>query len=101
LYLGSMETRYQGLDSFWRMIEVPAGKPLPLVEGVSDLKFEYYGYDSESEIHRWFSSWIGDQMRAVPEAVRIQFDDQQLIVASHATFSGSNRRGRLQRLIQR
>ena len=42
-YLGAMETRYQGFDSFLTMAEVPRGKPLPLVEPGADLRFEYYG----------------------------------------------------------
>ena len=92
-YLGAMETRYQGFDSFWTMVEVPRGKPLPLVEPVADLQFEYYGYDAEIQDYQWLDSWDGEVMQSVPEAIRIQYDGQYLVVSSNSVFVGRQRAG--------
>ena len=91
LYLGAMETRYQGLDSFLTMVEVPRGKPLPLVEPVADLQFEYYGYDAEIQDYQWLDFWDGETMQAVPEVIRIHYDGQHLVVPSNAVFVGRQR----------
>ncbi len=91
LYLGAMETRYQGFDSFLTMVEVPRGKPLPLVEPVADLQFEYYGYDAEAQDYQWLDVWDGERMQSVPEAIRIHYDGQHLVVPSNAVFVGRQR----------
>ncbi len=100
LYLGAMETRYQGVDSFLTMVEVPRGKPLPLVEPVADLQFEYYGYDAETQDYQWLDSWDGEEMRSVPEAIRIHYDGQHLVVPSNSVFVGRQRAG-VRRVIPR
>ena len=99
-YLGMMETRYVGLESFMGMVEVPLGKPLPLVEDVNELRFQYYGYDAESQDYQWFDSWIGEELLAVPDAIRIDYDDSYLIVSSNADFYSSQLGRQFQRLIQ-
>ena len=99
-YLGMMETRYVGLESFMGMVEVPLGKPLPLVENVNELRFQYYGYDAENQDYQWFDSWIGEELLAVPDAIRIDYDDSYLIVSSNADFYSSQLGRQFQRLIQ-
>jgi type II secretory pathway pseudopilin PulG len=90
-YLGAMETRFSGLGSFQQMVEIPAGKPIPLVEGVEEVAFEYYGYLAELQIYQWFEEWYGDQMMAVPLAVRITAGDRIFVVAINATSFGRGR----------
>ena len=85
-YLGMMETRYIGLESFVRMVEVPEGEPLSLVENVSELRFQYYGVDMESGNYQWFDYWIGGELKTVPEAIRIEYDGNHIIVPSNAHF---------------
>ncbi|MDA2938884.1 GspJ family type II secretion system protein [Acidobacteria bacterium AH-259-A15] len=100
-YLGGMETRYMGLDSFTFMVNAPRGKPLALVESVENLEFQYYGYDSQSQSYQWLNSWIGDEMRSVPEAIRIDYDENHLLVSINASFYGTRLTGGLQRFIRR
>ena len=85
-YLGMMETRYIGLESFVRMVEVPEGEPLSLVENVSELRFQYYGIDMESGNYQWFDYWIGGELQTVPEAIRIEYDGNHIIVPSNTHF---------------
>lgn len=89
-YLGSMESPFVGLDSFVEMIQVPRGKPLPLIEGVSQIEFEYYGYDSEAQIFDWYSEWFGDERRAVPTAIRILYDKGEVVAMVNASFFGGS-----------
>lgn len=101
-YFGAMESRYDGLSSFQEMVDIPEGKPLPIVEGVDDLRFEYYGYDSESGAYGWYDEWRGDERQAVPSAVRIYYGDNYLIAPINATFFGSlNGRDALRNLLRR
>ena len=92
-YLGAMETRYMGLDSFMFMVNAPRGKPLPLVEGVVDLHFQYYGYDVQTQLYEWFDTWIGDEMSSVPEAIRIIYDDSQVLVPVNTSFDPGGNMG--------
>jgi len=87
-YLGAMETRYTGRGVFLTMADLPTGKPLPLVYDIAELQFGYYGYDLESESYRWFDFWNGEEMGGVPEAIRITYDEQYVLVPVNANFSG-------------
>jgi len=87
-YLGAMEARYLGPDSFTFMVNRPEGKPLPLIEPVRDLSFEYYGYDSRSQTYDWYPEWDTNELRATPSAVRIHADQKTIIVAINATYTG-------------
>ena len=100
-FVGALEDRYMGLDSFMAMVYSPSGEPLPLIEEVVDLEFQYYGYDAQTESYEWFSSWIGEEMLAVPEAVKISYDQNHLIVPINASFSGTGLRQGAQRAIRR
>jgi prepilin-type N-terminal cleavage/methylation domain-containing protein len=87
-YLGAMEARYTGRGVFLTMADLPRGKPLPLVENVQDLQFQYYGYDWASESYQWFDYWNGEEMSVVPEAIRITYDEDYAIVPINANFAG-------------
>lgn len=101
-YMGSMETPFHGLDSFKSMVRVPKGKPLPLIEHISRVSFEYYGYDQRTQTYQWFDEWSGENMHAVPNAIRINYDGRQLTVPVNATFLGGTfAGGGIQGLIQR
>jgi type II secretory pathway pseudopilin PulG len=87
-YLGAMEARYTGRSVFLTMADLPSGKPLPLIYDIEDLQFDYYGYDLESDSYRWFDFWSGEEAGTVPEAIRINYDDQYILVSVNANFSG-------------
>ncbi|MDA2933886.1 GspJ family type II secretion system protein [Acidobacteria bacterium AH-259-D05] len=100
-FVGAMEARYLGLESFMSMVNSPGGEPLPLIEQVVDLQFQYYGYDAQSETYQWFDSWVGEEMLAVPRAIRIDYDENHLTVPINASFYGTQLRQGFQRLIRR
>jgi hypothetical protein len=85
-FLGAMETAYTDLESFLMMADLPRGRPLPIVENVSTLEFEYYGYDPELQDYLWFQEWRGEVMQGVPRAIRINFDNDHLIVPVNTSF---------------
>ena len=66
VYLGAMEIPFTGFDSYSRMVEIPEGKPLPLIKDVFELQFEYYGYDPQLQDYQWYDFWSGEEMRSVP-----------------------------------
>lgn len=84
-YLGAMEARFVGLETFQMMVDIPTGKPYALVEGISELRFEYYGFDPENMTYEWYEEWYGDLMRAVPSAVRITTDKTSFVIPINAT----------------
>jgi prepilin-type N-terminal cleavage/methylation domain-containing protein len=88
-YLGSMELRYTGQESFNLMVTAPSGKPLPLVDKLQTLSFQYYGFDQNTSSYAWFPIWRGDEMGGVPEAIRINFDSGYVLVPVNAIFGGS------------
>ena len=95
-YLGAMEARYTGREVFLTMADLPRGKPLPLIRNIEDLQFEYYGYSWETESYQWVDSWNGELMLAVPDAIRITYDEQYTIVPINAHFlEGFNNLGAL------
>lgn len=100
-YLGAMESPFTGLDSFNLMVQAPRGKPLPLIEDVRQLQFQYYGWDQQAQRYSWLQSWNGEEMQAVPSAIRIDYDDKHILVPINATFFGGSFLGGLQNLIQR
>lgn len=85
-YLGAMETPFTGVSSYSDMVRIPRGKPYPIVYDVTGLEFEYFGYDSRNQDYRWMSRWSGEEMRAIPQAVRIRFNDQHVTVPVNADF---------------
>ncbi len=88
-YLGAMETRYLGVDSFLMMVrQPPRGKPLPLIEPVQDLNFEYYGYDPQTRTYSWYHAWDTEQLKSTPTAVKIHVDRKTVVVPINATYSG-------------
>jgi hypothetical protein len=91
-FLGALETRYLGLGSFMAMVNSPEGEPLPLIERIADLEFLYYGYNPQSESYEWASSWMGEEMAAVPQAITINYDENHLTVPINASFYGTRRR---------
>jgi len=102
-YLGAMESRFSGLDSFNLMTQELQGKPLQIVGDIDDLAFEYYGLDPVSQTFQWFSAWDGQEMLSVPQAVRVRFDELELVVQINADFSGGVGGGRstVQNIFQR
>lgn len=87
-YLGAMEMRYLGVDSFAFMVRQPRGKPLPLIQPVRDLSFEYYGFDPQTRTYSWYHVWDTELLRATPTAVRIHADEKTIVVPINATHSG-------------
>jgi len=100
-YLGSMEAPFVGLDSFVEMVQVPRGKPLPLIEDVSQIEFEYYGYDPETQIFDWYSEWFGEERRAVPTAIRILYDKGEVLAIVNASFFGGQIQSGVRNLLGR
>ncbi len=84
-YLGAMEIRFIDVNSFYFMAGVPSGKPLPIVDGVQDVRFSYYGYNPDSDMFEWLDEWSGELMGTVPSAVRVEYGDQQMTVTINAT----------------
>ncbi len=99
-YMGITEARYLGLDSFMSMRNSSSEPPLALIENIVDLRFQYYGYDSQSESYQWFDSWVGEEALAVPQAVRIDYDEHHILVPINASFSGGQLRQAMQRFTQ-
>lgn len=99
-YLGAMETRFSGIDSFNMMTASPQGKPLEIVDDIEDLGFEYYGLDPVSQTYQWFSAWDGQEMLSAPRAVRLRFNESELIVQIKADTGGIAQPG-VQNLFQR
>jgi type II secretory pathway pseudopilin PulG len=97
-YLGSMEAPYTGLETFLAMAELPEGVPLRIVNNIQFLEFQYYGYNAEAQIYDWFTNWSGEEFGAVPDAIRISFDDQYIVAPVNATYFGGNLRNRLRGL---
>ncbi len=82
------------------MVDPPPGRPLSLIEDVVDLRFQYYGFDAQSQSYDWFDSWIGEELLAVPLAIRIDYDEKHLLVPINASFTGGRLRQGMQRFIQ-
>ena len=99
-YFGQLERRFSGLDSFQEMVDIPPGKPYPLVENVESLRFEYYGWDASTEAFQWYDEWRGDETFSVPSAIRITAGDKEFVVAVNASFFGGTGRGLLRNLIR-
>ena len=99
-YMGATEARYLGLQSYKSMLNSPPGRPLPLIENIVDLRFQYYGYDPQSESYQWFDSWVGEEVLAVPQAIRIDYDENHILVPVNASFSGGQLRQAMQRFTQ-
>lgn len=90
-YLGTMEGRFSGLESFFYMAGDPPGTPLAIVDDIEpggDPTFDYYGFDPESLTFQWFEAWDGQQMQSVPLMVRIRFNQSELVVQVHAEALG-------------
>ena len=85
-YLGAMEARYLGVNSFSQMTGVPDGVPLSLIEPVEQVAFEYYGYDAMSQSYNWYESWNAEEMRSSPSAIRIHADQRTITVPISAAF---------------
>lgn len=100
-YLGAMEERYLGLGTFTEMVQSPQGRPYPLIKGMSQLSFEYYGYDTDSQSYGWWTHWSGEERQAVPLAVRIQWDDRHLLVLINANYFGGRIQTAIQNLLRR
>ena len=86
-YFGAMENRYTGPESFYEMIEVPQGKPIPIIENVDDLAFEYYLFDQQSGFGEWYQEWSALGVLGTPNAIRITAGKIQIVVAINATGS--------------
>ena len=99
-YMGIAEAPYMGQESFTSMVEPPPGKPLALIEDVVNLSFQYYGFDPQSQSYDWFDSWNGEELLAIPQAIRIDYDENHLLVPINASFTGAQFRQGMQRFIQ-
>ena len=99
-YLGAAEASYMGLESFMSMLDPPTRTPLALIEDIVDLSFQYYGFDPQSQSYDWFDSWNGEELLAIPLAIRIDYDEKHLLVPINASFTGGQFRQGMQRFIQ-
>ena len=99
-YLGAAEATYMGLESFRAMLDPPTRTPLALIEDIVDLSFQYYGFDPQSQTYDWFDSWNGEELLAIPLAIRIDYDENHLLVPINASFTGGQFRQGMQRFIQ-
>ena len=100
-YLGAMESRFLGVESFLLMAETPVGEPLPLIEGISSLDFQYFGYDPEADTYDWYDHWDAQETLEVPLAVRINFDREYLVAAVNAHGAAPTGNPGLQSLLGR
>jgi prepilin-type N-terminal cleavage/methylation domain-containing protein len=87
-YLGLMEAPFTGEDSFRAMVSLPRGRPLPVVEDIDLLEFQYYGWDSQTRVYNWYQSWSGAEMASVPQAIRINFDSEYIFISVNANAFG-------------
>ena len=99
-YLGADEAPYMGLQSFMSMLDPPTRTPLALIEDIVDLSFQYYGFDPQSQTYDWFDSWNGEELLAIPLAIRIDYDEKHILVPINASFTGGQFRQGMQRFIQ-
>ena len=99
-YLGAAEATYMGLESFRAMLDPPTRTPLALIEDIVDLSFQYYGFDPQSQTYDSFDSWNGEELLAIPLAIRIDYDENHLLVPINASFTGGQFRQGMQRFIQ-
>ncbi len=83
-YLGAMEMRFIGQQSFDTMAAIPPGKPLTMVDNVETVGFEYYGPDSEGLSWDWYDQWDSAEVGSVPNAIRVRFNDETLCVPINA-----------------
>lgn len=86
-YLGAMEMPYTGIESFIMMTESPQGKPLPIIEGIEQVRFSYYGFDPVRQGFFWYQHWNGSEAMAVPSAVRIEHGDTTTFVQINSEYS--------------
>ncbi len=93
-YLGAMEIPYTGVESFIMMTESPPGKPLPIIEGLEQVDFSYYGFDPVSGNFQWYRQWNGSVAMSVPSAVRIEHGDSVTFVEIKAEYSPNIGAGR-------
>jgi general secretion pathway protein J len=93
-YLGAMELPYTGIESFLMMSDSPQGKPLPIIEGVEQVEFSYYGFDPVRQMYSWYQQWSGSEAMAVPSAVRIKHGDSLTFVQINAEYSPNRGAGR-------
>ncbi len=84
-YFGAMEVRYTAPQTFYEMVEVPAGEPISIIDKVEELYFEYYGFDPQTGIGEWYPEWSAMDTLAVPGAVRITADDLKIVVLINTT----------------
>lgn len=99
-YLGAMEVPYTGLDSFLTMVQPePSGEPLAIVKDIDFLEFQYYGYDSEGQYYDWFAYWSGQEVLAVPDALKIFYNESSVVVPINATTVGNGLQGGLQGIL--
>jgi len=70
------------------------------IEDIVDLRFQYYGFDPQSQTYNWFDSWNGEELLAIPLAIRIDYDEKHLLVPINASFTGGQFRQGMQRFIQ-
>ena len=91
-YLGIMETRFLGLKSFVSMVETPVGEPLPLIENISSLDFQYLGYDATLDIYDWYDHWDARETLTVPLAVRINFNREPVASSPQYLVAAVNAR---------
>ena len=84
-YFGAMEARYTAPHIFYEMVEVPVGEPIPVIDKVEDLYFEYYGFDPQTGVGEWYAEWSALDTLAVPGAIRITADDVKIVVLINAT----------------
>ena len=82
------------------MLDPPTRTPLALIEDIVDLSFQYYGFDPQSQSYDWFDSWNGEELLAIPLAIRIDYDENHILVPINASFTGSQFRQGMQRFIQ-
>ncbi len=99
-FLGADEAPYMGLESFMFMLDPPTETPLALIEDIVDLSFQYYGFDPQSQSYEWFDSWNGEELLAIPLAIRIDYDEKHLLVPINASFTGGQFRQGMQRFIE-
>ncbi len=92
-YFGAMESRYTGLESFYRMVELPEGEPIPVIEQIEDLTFEYYGFEPQAGIGEWYGEWSAVDTLSVPSAIRITAGETQIVVIINTSVAPGTRLG--------
>jgi len=57
--------------------DVEGDETITLLEGISDVRFEFYGSKDDDEAEDWFEEWSAKEKKKLPKAVRVTIDSEK------------------------